>query len=422
MYYDLKYVKENRDALVKSTNNRFLPFDGSEVDKLIELQDKIKKDQAEIDEIRHERNLISRLKGKDEDKKDKAKKLKLHLEELEKNIENEQSKANALFLKIPNVTDSSVPIAKDETNNAEIKKWGDIKEKGFDVKSAEELSQSKGLLDIERAAKIAGSRFAFIKGKLAQLALALQLYSLKKVADKGYTAVIPPFLMREDIYAGIAHMTTFEDALYKVSGKEEDSEDNRYLISTTEHPLIAMYSGEILNENELPIKLVGESPAFRKEAGAHGRDTKGIFRLHQFDQTEQIAICKPEDSEKLQAEFLANEEEMLRELNIPYRIMLLCTGDMGIRDFKQYDIEAYMPFQKKYREVMSNDNCTDWISRRSDIRYLDKNGNKIYAHTVDATGLAIQRILKAILENNQRADGTVEIPEILVKYTGFREL
>ncbi len=422
MYYDLKYVKENRDALVKSTNNRFLPFDGSEVDKLIELQDKIKKDQAEIDEIRHERNLISRLKGKDEDKKDKAKKLKLHLEELEKNIENEQSKANALFLKIPNVTDSSVPIAKDETNNAEIKKWGDIKEKGFDVKSAEELSQSKGLLDIERAAKIAGSRFAFIKGKLAQLALALQLYSLKKVADKGYTAVIPPFLMREDIYAGIAHMTTFEDALYKVSGKEEDSEDNRYLISTTEHPLIAMYSGEILNENELPIKLVGESPAFRKEAGAHGRDTKGIFRLHQFDQTEQIAICKPEDSEKLQAEFLANEEEMLRELNIPYRVMLLCTGDMGIRDFKQYDIEAYMPFQKKYREVMSNDNCTDWISRRSDIRYLDKNGNKIYAHTVDATGLAIQRILKAILENNQRADGTVEIPEILVKYTGFREL
>ena len=422
MYYDLKYVKENRDALVKSTNNRFLPFDGSEVDKLIELQDKIKKDQAEIDEIRHERNLISRLKGKDEDKKDKAKKLKLHLEELEKNIENEQSKANALFLKIPNVTDSSVPIAKDETNNAEIKKWGDIKEKGFDVKSAEELSQSKGLSDIERAAKIAGSRFAFIKGKLAQLALALQLYSLKKVADKGYTAVIPPFLMREDIYAGIAHMTTFEDALYKVSGKEEDSEDNRYLISTTEHPLIAMYSGEILNENELPIKLVGESPAFRKEAGAHGRDTKGIFRLHQFDQTEQIAICKPEDSEKLQAEFLANEEEMLRELNIPYRVMLLCTGDMGIRDFKQYDIEAYMPFQKKYREVMSNDNCTDWISRRSDIRYLDKNGNKIYAHTVDATGLAIQRILKAILENNQRADGTVEIPEILVKYTGFREL
>jgi seryl-tRNA synthetase len=177
-----------------------------------------------------------------------------------------------------------------------------------------------------------------------------------------------------------------------------------------------------LNENELPIKLVGESPAFRKEAGAHGRDTKGIFRLHQFDQTEQIAICKPEDSEKLQAEFLANEEEMLRELNIPYRVMLLCTGDMGIRDFKQYDIEAYMPFQKKYREVMSNDNCTDWISRRSDIRYLDKNGNKIYAHTVDATGLAIQRILKAILENNQRADGTVEIPEILVKYTGFREL
>lgn len=422
MHYDLKYIKENREALAESINNRFLPFNGSEVDKLIELHEKIKKDQSEIDGIRHERNLIGKLKGENENKNEQAKKLRAHLEELEKNVEKEQEEANSLFLKIPNVIDPSVPIAKDESSNLEVKNWGKPAENKSEVRSAEELAMSKGLLDIERAAKVTGSRFAFMKGKLAELALALQLYSMKKLADKGYTAIIPPFLMKEDVYARIAHMTTFEDALYKVSGKEEDSENTRYLISTTEHPLISMYSGESLNEEELPIKLVGESPAFRKEAGAHGRDTKGIFRLHQFDQTEQIAICKPEDSERIQAEFLANEEEMLRELKIPYRVMLICSGDMGVRDYKQYDIEAYMPFQKKYREVMSNDNCTDWISRRSDIKYVNKAGDKLYTHTVDATGLAIQRIIKAILENHQRADGTVEIPDVLVKYTGFKEL
>jgi seryl-tRNA synthetase len=422
MYYDFKYVKENRDALVDSIKNRSLPFKGSEVNRLIELYERIKKEQLEIDSVRHERNLIGKLKGENEKKNEQAKKLKLHLDELEKSIEKEQAEANALFLILPNIIESSVPIAKDETGNVEIKKWGKIPEKNFTVKSAEELAESKGMLDIERAAKITGSRFAFLEGKVAELALALQLYSMKKIADKGYTAVIPPFLMKEDVYKGIAHMLTFEDALYRVSGREEDSEDIRYLISTTEHPLIAMYGGETLDESALPIKLIGESPAFRKEAGAHGHDTKGIFRLHQFDQTEQIAICKPEESEKIQKEFLANEEEMLQELKIPYRVIILCSGDMGIRDYKQYDVEAYMPFQKNYREVMSNDNCTDWISRRSDIKYVDKNGNKRYAHTVDATGLPIQRMIKVIMENHQKSDGTVEIPEVLAKYTGFKEL
>jgi seryl-tRNA synthetase len=422
MYYDLKYVKENRDALAESINNRFLTFNGGEVDKLIELHEKIKKDRSEIDSIRHERNVIGRLKGEDEKKNAHAKELRLRIEELEKNIEKEQIEANALFLKIPNVIGPSVPIAKDESGNLEIRKWGNTADKDFEVKGAEELAAEKGMLDIERAAKVTGSRFAFMKGKLAELALALQLYSIKKLADKGYTAVIPPFLIKEDVYAGIVHMTTFEDALYKVSGREEDAEDTRYLISTTEHPLIGMYMGEVLEESVLPIKLVGESPAFRKEAGAHGRDTKGIFRLHQFDQTEQVAICKPEDSEKIQQEFLANEEEMLQELGIPYRVMLLCSGDMGVRDYKQYDVEAYMPFQKKYREVMSNDNCTDWISRRSDIKYVEKGGEKKYTYTVDATGLAIQRMIKSILENSQNKDGSVTIPEALRKYTGFASL
>ena len=421
MAFNLKYVEENKDALTDSINKRFLPFDGDEVEKLLSLYAVIKSQRAELDKLRQRRNEIELARGKEAEKRDEAKELRINISQREKELEEKEAEADELFLKIPNILDKSVPIAKDESGNLELKKVGAIPEKDFEVKSAEELATSKHMLDLESAANISGSRFIFLKGKLVQLALALEMYSLNKLIQKGYTAVLPPLLMKEEVYKGIAHMSTFEDALYKVTGKEENEEGVRFLISTTEHPLIAMYSNKTIEESDLPIKLIGESPAFRKEAGAHGKDTKGMFRLHQFDQTEQIAICKPEDSSKIQEEFLANEEEMLKELGLPYRVMLLSSGDMGVRDFKQYDLEAFMPFQKKYREVMSNDNCTDWIARRSNIKIVDKKGEKVYAHTVDATGLPIQRIIKAILEIYQEKDGTVKIPQPLVNYTGFSE-
>ncbi|MGC8698708.1 MAG: serine--tRNA ligase [Candidatus Acidifodinimicrobium sp.] len=422
MAFNLKYVEENRDALVDSIAKRYLPFDGEEVNKLLSLYSVIKVERAELDKLRQRRNEIELGRGKEAEKREEAKELRVNISQREKELEEKEAQADEIFLKIPNLLDKSVPIAKDESGNLELKKVGDVPAKDFEVKSAEDLAESKGLLDLESAAKISGSRFIFLKGKLVQLALALEMYSINKLVEKGYMAVLPPLLMKEGVYKGIAHMSTFEDALYRVTGKEETDEGVRFLISTTEHPLIAMYSNKTIDESDLPIKLVGESPAFRKEAGAHGKDTKGMFRLHQFDQTEQIAICKPEESSAIQEEFLANEEEMLKELGLPYRVMLLSSGDMGVRDFKQYDLEVFMPFQKKYREVMSNDNCTDWISRRSNIKIADKSGNKVYAHTVDATGLAIQRIIKAILEVYQEKDGTVKLPPAIVKYTGFSEL
>ena len=430
MNYDLNYVNEHRDELLSSIKKRFLtPPIENPVDRLIELNQLIKKTRSEVDELRHKRNIISREfaenNGNTEEKEQDRKNVRDIMQQIKKEedeISKYEEEAKNLFLWLPNVVSPDAPEGKDDNDNVEIRKVGEIKKRDFVTKSHIDIGQERRLLDTEKAAKIAGSRFVFIRGKLVQLELALEMYSIQKIASKGYTPIIPPFMIRRDIYSGIAHMATFEDALYKVTGVEEEGEEERFLISTTEHPLIAQYSNEVIPEEELPIKMVGVSPAFRKEAGAHGRDTKGIFRLHQFDQTEQIVLCKPEDSKRFHEEMLGNIEEIWKELDIPYRVVSCSTGDMGVRDVKQYDIEAYLYSQDKYREVGSFDNTTDWISRRLNIKYMDKKGNKDYVYTLDGTGLPIQRTMIAIIDTYQEKDGTIIIPEVLRKYTGFNEI
>ncbi len=430
MNYDLNYVNEHRDELLSSIKKRFLtPPIENPVDRLIELNQLIKKTRSEVDELRHKRNIISREfaenNGNTEEKEQDRKNVRDIMQQIKKEedeISKYEEEAKNLFLWLPNVVSPDAPEGKDDNDNVEIRKVGEIKKRDFVTKSHIDIGQERRLLDTEKAAKIAGSRFVFIRGKLVQLELALEMYSIQKIASKEYTPIIPPFMIRRDIYSGIAHMATFEDALYKVTGVEEEGEEERFLISTTEHPLIAQYSNEVIPEEELPIKMVGVSPAFRKEAGAHGRDTKGIFRLHQFDQTEQIVLCKPEDSKRFHEEMLGNIEDIWKELNIPYRVVSCSTGDMGVRDVKQYDIEAYLYSQDKYREVGSFDNTTDWISRRLNIKYMDKKGNKDYVYTLDGTGLPIQRTMIAIIDTYQEKDGTIIIPEVLRKYTGFNEI
>jgi seryl-tRNA synthetase len=430
MRYNLDYVNENKEALELSIKRRYLkqPVDNV-VKRLIELNEMIKKDRSKSDALRHERNVISKdfSKNKDEldSKEEQRRKVRDTMEQIriiENNIEKYEKEANELFLWLPNIVSQDAPEGKDDNDNVEIRKHGSIEKRNFETKNHIDLGQEKKIIDMESAAKVAGSRFSYLKGKLVQLELALEIYSIEKIASKGFIPVMPPFMIKRDIYGGIAHMATFEDALYKVTGVEEEGEEERFLISTTEHPLIAQYTNGLLNEDELPIKLVGVSPAFRKEAGAHGKDTKGIFRLHQFNQTEQIILCKPEDSKKFHEEILANMEEIWQELGIPYRVVNCSTGDMGVRDIKQYDIEAYLYSQEKYREVGSFDNTTDWISRRLNIKYTDKEGNKHYVNTLDGTGLPIQRTIIAIMDTYQQADGTIKIPEVLRKYTGFSEI
>ena len=430
MHYDLNYVSENREKLEESIKKRYLkPIIENPVHRLIELNEIIKKERAKADELRHERNVISKefsenkdnLEKKEEQRK-KVRELMNKTKEIEDNIEKYENEAKDLFLWLPNIISPDAPEGKDDNDNVEIRKFGNIEKKDFEIKNHIDLGQEKGIIDIESAAKITGSRFTYLKGKLVQLELALELYSIEKISSKGYTPVIPPFMIKRDIYGGIAHMATFEDALYKVTGIEEEGEEERFLISTTEHPLIAQYTNSNLDESELPIKLVGVSPAFRKEAGAHGKDTKGIFRMHQFDQTEQIVLCKPEDSIKFHEEMVNNVEDIWKELGVPYRVVSCSTGDMGVRDIKQYDIEAYLYSQGKYREVGSFDNTTDWISRRLNIRYVDKNGEKHYVYTLDGTGLPIQRTIIAIMDAYQQSDGTIKVPDVLTKFTGFKEI
>ncbi len=419
--YNLNFVEENREALIYSMKNRGM--DSSIVDNIIENHKRLNELRREIDEKRHQRNLINRNVDKlNEEEKERSRKLKLELEKIEKEYEDLTKKTDEMFLGLPNILDKDAPIGKDDKENKEIRKYGEIRLKNFEVKSHIDLGISRDLIDVDDASRVAGSRFFYLKGKLAQLEVALELYSLNKLASKGLKIILPPLMLKREVYEGLVHVTTFADALYKVTGLEDTGEEERYLISTTEHPLIAMFANKTIPIEETPIKLAGLSAAFRKEAGSHGKDTKGIFRVHQFYQTEQIAICKPEESASIQQEFLRNTEEMWQELGIPYHVVDVCSGDMGIRDYRQFDIEAYMYAQKTYREVGSFDNCTDWISRRSNIKLVDKNGNKYYAHTVDSTGIAIERAIVAIMENYQESDGTIKIPNVLVKYCGFSEI
>ncbi|EFD92555.1 MAG: Seryl-tRNA synthetase [Candidatus Parvarchaeum acidophilus ARMAN-5_'5-way FS'] len=430
MDYNLNYVSENKEALEYSIKKRYIhPIIENPVQRLIDLNNIIKKERAKADELRHNRNVISKQFSENKDDIDSKEEQRMlvrknmeQIKEMEEEIEKYEKEAKELFLWLPNVVSKDAPDGKDDNDNVEVRKYGNIEDRKFEVKNHIDLGLEKGLIDVESAAKVTGSRFAYIKGKLVQLELALELYSIEKIASKGFTPIIPPFMIKRDIYGGIAHMATFEDALYKVTGIEEQGEEERFLISTTEHPLIAQYTNSTINENELPIKLVGVSSAFRKEAGAHGKDTKGIFRMHQFEQTEQIVLCKPEDSDKFHEEMVKNVEEIWKELNIPYRVVSCSTGDMGVRDFKQYDIEAYLYSQKKYREVGSFDNTTDWISRRLNIKYADKEGNKHYLYTLDGTGLPIQRTIIAIMDTYQQPNGTIKVPDVLKKFVGFSEI
>jgi seryl-tRNA synthetase len=270
---------------------------------------------------------------------------------------------------------------------------------------------------MERAGKVSGARFFYLKNDIAVLDMSLMSFAIEELRKKGWIPVIPPYLMKREAYEGVTALADFVDVLYKTENED------LYLIATSEHPMAAMYMNEVLKEQEMPIRLAGISACFRKEAGAHGKDTRGIFRTHQFNKIEQFIFCKPEDSAMLHEELLQNAEELLQKLELPYRVVNVCTGDIGTVAAKKYDIEAWMPAQNGYREVVSCSNCTDYQARRLGIRYREKEGAapKGFVHTLNSTAIATGRTIVAILENNQQEDGTIRIPTSLRKYMGNRE-
>ncbi len=320
-------------------------------------------------------------------------------------------------MQLPNLLDESVPLGKDSNDNVQVKTWGTAPKFNFPIKNHIDLALDLDQIDMERAGKISGARFFYLKNQVAQLDMALMSFAIEELTKKGYTPIIPPYLMKREAYEGVTALGDFADVLYKVENED------LYLIATSEHPMAAMYMNEVLKEQDMPLKLAGISTCFRKEAGAHGKDTRGIFRTHQFNKIEQFIFCKPEESAKLLEELLQNSEDLLQKLELPYRVVNVCTGDIGTVAAKKYDIEAWMPAQEGYREVVSCSNCTDYQGRRLGIRYREKEGAppKGFVHTLNSTAIATGRTIVAIIENNQQENGTINIPTALRKYMGNRE-
>ncbi|MFA5348434.1 MAG: serine--tRNA ligase [Methanoregula sp.] len=323
----------------------------------------------------------------------------------------------ACLMRLPNILHESVPVGKDDSENIEIRREGRIRAFDFELKNHGQLATEQGWADFERATKISGAGFYFLKGSLALLDLALQRFAIDLLAEKGYTPVIPPYMINRASYEGVTDLGDFEKVMYKIDG------DDAYLIATSEHPIGAMYKDEIFETRELPLRLAGISPCFRREIGAHGLDTKGLFRVHQFTKVEQFVFCRPENSWQIHEELLSNAEEIFRKLEIPYRVVNICTGDIGTVAAKKYDIEAWMPRENTYKEVVSCSNCTSYQAVRLNIKVRDMHEfeSKQHVHTLNSTAIATSRVMRAILENFQDKDGRVEIPGILRPYMSDKE-
>ena len=414
---DPKLIKERPEIIRNMLKARAVEFD---LDGLIESDQKRREFIIKTDDLRKKKNQvaikISEKKKAGEDASSILAEMKNISNELAK-LESEQEHIEKKYLKlaatIPNLVDKSVPIGPDESTNKEIKRWGNIPKFDFKIKDHIDISEDLNLVDLERAAKVAGARFYYLKNDLVRLNQALIHFGLDFLAEKGYSLVQPPYMINRESMEGAVIAEDFEEVIYKVE------EEDLYMIGTSEHAMAAMHSKEIIEGKEIPMKYAGISPCFRKEAGAHGRDQKGIFRVHQFDKIEQFVFSKPEDSWKEHEKMLAVAEEFYQKLEIPYRVMLLSTGDTGKISAKTYDIEAWMAGQNAYREIVSCSNCLEYQARRLKIRFRDKtNEDTQYIHTLNSTLIATTRVLVAIMENFQTKDGHIRIPQVLQGYMG----
>lgn len=421
---DIKLIRENPELVKANLAKRGNPDALQMLEDLITVDREWRLNLTKLNELRHERKLvtieITKLKKAGKEATNEftmAQDTDVKIKIIEKQVTEQELKTRDYLLRLPNLLDDSVPLGKDSNDNMQVKTWGTIPQFTFPIKNHIDLALNLDLIDMERAGKVSGSRFFYLKNEVAMLDMALMSFAIEELSKKGYTPIIPPYLMKREAYEGVTALGDFADVLYKVENED------LYLIATSEHPIAAMLMNETLKEQDMPVKLAGISTCFRKEAGAHGKDTRGIFRTHQFNKIEQFIFCKPEDSQKLTEELLQNAEELLQKIGLAYRVVNVCTGDIGTVAAKKYDIEAWMPAQNGYREVVSCSNCTDYQGRRLGVRYREKEGAppKGFVHTLNSTAIATGRTMVAILENNQLSDGTINIPEALRKYMGNRE-
>jgi seryl-tRNA synthetase len=417
---DMKAIRENPENVRKMLKDRDVQFD---LNLLLDLDKKRRELIISTDDLRQKKNemsiKISEAKKAGSEPSSIIQEMQsvsaelTKLEEVQQKTELEYSK---LALTIPNLLDKSVPRG-DSSTNKEIRKWGDVPKFDFEVKDHIDISENLNLLELERAAKTAGARFYYLKGDLVKLNQSLIQFGLDFLSENGYTMFQPPYMINRKSMQGAVILDDFEDVIYKIDGQD------LYLIGTSEHAMVSMHGNEILDGNLLPTRYASISPCFRKEAGAHGKDQKGIFRVHQFEKIEQFVFSKPEDSSNEHEKMIAITEEFFQKLEIPHRIVLLSSADMGKISAKTYDLEAWMAGQNAYREVASCSNCLDYQSRRLKIRFRDKtNEDTQYAHTLNSTLVATERTMVAIMENFQTKDGHINIPNALQKYMGKKTI
>ena len=412
---DPKLIKENPQIIQQMLKSRDIEFD---LDGLIDADRLRREFILKTDELRKKKNQfsleISQKKKAGEDATkilDEMKRVSEELSGLESSQAEIEKKYMQLALTIPNLVHQSVPIGKDDSANKEIKKWGKIPEFDFKINDHIDISEKWDLVDLERAAKVAGARFYYLKNDLVRLNQALIHYALEFLTEKNYSLVQPPYMINHQSMEGAIIADDFKEVIYKIE------DEDLYMIGTSEHAMVAMHSGEIIEGKNLPLRYAGISPCFRKEAGAHGRDQKGIFRVHQFEKIEQFVFTRPEDSWKEHERMIAIAEEFYQKLEIPHRVMLLSSADMGKISAKTYDLEAWMAGQNAYREIVSCSNCLDFQARRLKIRYREKtNEETMYLHTLNSTLIATTRVLVSIMENFQNKDGHITIPKVLQKY------
>ncbi len=423
-----RYVREHIEEIRSSLERRKSDFP---IDELLELDRRWRADQAASQKLHAERNRrsleVAKLKKSGEDAgalvSDLAR-LKKEITAVDASLASYSKRIDELLWSMPNVLDRHVPYGESEEQNVEIRKWGKVDELRGSA-GHEEILERLGMLEIAQAASVAGARFYYLKGEIALLELALIRFAVDELARKGYTPITPPFMLRREFYRGATSLADFEEALYRVAepaeaSSKEDYErltNELYLISTSEHAIAALHAGEVLRYGDLPKRYAGISPCFRREAGSRSKDTKGIFRVHQFYKVEQYVFCKPEESEGLFYELLENTESLVQALGLPYRVLEFCTGAIGTVASRKNDVEVYMYGQGAYREIGSCSNCTDWQSLRLDIRY-DDNGDRHYVHTLNSTAIPTTRMIVAIAEAYANADGTITVPDALVPYMG----
>lgn len=425
---DIKFIRENLEEVKEAAKNKNIDIN---LDRLMELDEERRRLVTEIDDLRAKRNELAQSTGgarPTDEQIAQGKELKEQVAKLEEELKGKSSEFEELMVKVPTITSEDTPVGKDETENVEIEKWGSPRKFDFELKDHIQLGKDLDIIDFERGVKVSGYRGYYMKNEGASLQMALMMYALEKLIEKGFSPMIPPTLVREFALFGSGYFSgkTYDekvDEIYKVANRDveadgQETKENKFLIGTAEPSLLAYYSGEILNENQLPMKLCGFSPCYRSEIGSYGKDTKGLYRVHEFMKVEQVCLCSAnkEEADKLQLEMIEISKELHQEIGIPYRVLQICTGDMSAGKYKMFDMEAWIPSRDGYGETGSASNFLDWQARRLNVSYKDKEGKKQFVYMLNNTAIPSPRFIIAILENNQQADGSVVVPEVLRKY------